>query len=74
FHHNKDVLHQDLICKIHELLERNWWVEIGLIQRTANGVADTMTKKAAAQGLPHAEWLSPWNDILPALRQDSSAP
>ncbi|MED6153424.1 hypothetical protein PIB30_101905 [Stylosanthes scabra] len=64
------VANLDLVSKILDLLERNWWVDIRLIQRSANGVANAMAKTAARQHLPHAEWLHPWNDLLPLPRED----
>ncbi|MED6203836.1 hypothetical protein PIB30_003125 [Stylosanthes scabra] len=65
-------LNLDLTSKIRDLLHRNWWIEIRLIQRTANCVADAMAKTAARHHYPHMEWLQSWSDLIPVLRQDLS--
>ncbi|MED6166769.1 hypothetical protein PIB30_112658, partial [Stylosanthes scabra] len=50
----------NLIIKIHDLIWRNWNVEVKLIQREANGVADAMAKVAARSQLSQVEWTEPW--------------
>ncbi|MED6186946.1 hypothetical protein PIB30_071640 [Stylosanthes scabra] len=47
-------------------------VEVCLVQRTANVVADAMAKVAAIESYNHVEWLQPWADLNPLLMQDSS--
>ncbi|MED6209425.1 hypothetical protein PIB30_054534 [Stylosanthes scabra] len=71
---NNNVANSDLIEKIRDLLTRNWWAEVPLIQRTTNDVADAMAKEAGRYSLPHVELLSPGSHLLPVLRQDLSAP
>ncbi|MED6181340.1 hypothetical protein PIB30_018486 [Stylosanthes scabra] len=74
FQDSEAVLNKDLIAKIRELLQRSWWIEICLIQRIANRVADAMAKTAANHLLPHAEWLHLWSDLVSILQQDLSPP
>ncbi|MED6189723.1 hypothetical protein PIB30_098765 [Stylosanthes scabra] len=56
------------------VIERNWTVNVQLIQRFTNLVADIKAKEVAIQRLPHAEWLQAWNSILPSLARDSYHP
>ncbi|MED6125224.1 hypothetical protein PIB30_066614 [Stylosanthes scabra] len=52
-----------LILRIQEILLRPWRVELALIQRTANQVADALAKHAIKQRLVYVEWLLPWDDV-----------
>ncbi|MED6116576.1 hypothetical protein PIB30_101522, partial [Stylosanthes scabra] len=48
---------------IHELMRRSWRVEIFLIQRSANVIADALAKYAVLNGIDQVEWLIPREDI-----------
>ncbi|MED6115097.1 hypothetical protein PIB30_086898 [Stylosanthes scabra] len=56
---------KDLISKIREIR-----MDVQLIQRSANQVADSMAKEAAVQRLPHAKWPQAWNFLLSCLAKD----
>ncbi|MED6223855.1 hypothetical protein PIB30_078207 [Stylosanthes scabra] len=45
----------DLIRRIHDLMGRDWRVELSLIQRTANSVADALAKYAVEYGIDQLE-------------------
>ncbi|MED6137011.1 hypothetical protein PIB30_061013 [Stylosanthes scabra] len=60
----------DLIRRIKELLHRQWRVEIHLIQRTANKIADAVAKHALAKRITHADWPVPWDGLRDLLQQD----
>ncbi|MED6172783.1 hypothetical protein PIB30_053171, partial [Stylosanthes scabra] len=57
-----------------EFLERPWALDVQLIQRSANHVADAMAKSARKLKLPHAKWLQAWNYLLPLLVRDCPHP
>ncbi|MED6196894.1 hypothetical protein PIB30_051597 [Stylosanthes scabra] len=59
-----------LIRRIKDLLQRQWRVQIVLIQRTANRVADALAKFAICNGIHHADWLQPWDDLKVLLQHD----
>ncbi|MED6177132.1 hypothetical protein PIB30_095039 [Stylosanthes scabra] len=49
FHADTSAAHNgvtDLIRRIHDLMRRDWRVELSLIQKTSNSVADTLAKYA----------------------------
>ncbi|MED6197666.1 hypothetical protein PIB30_058748 [Stylosanthes scabra] len=71
---NDNGLHVDLVTKIHELLRRSWNVVVCLIQRSDNGVADTMAKFATRYGVTHAKWMSPCSSLNSMLRKDILVP
>ncbi|MED6116843.1 hypothetical protein PIB30_104017, partial [Stylosanthes scabra] len=47
-----------------------WRVELNLIQRIANRVADAMAKHATIHGVHYAEWLLPWDDLRDLISLD----
>ncbi|MED6182139.1 hypothetical protein PIB30_025856 [Stylosanthes scabra] len=59
-----------LVLKTQQILLRPWRVEVALIQRNANRVADAMAKHAIIHGVHYAEWLLPWEDLRCAINLD----
>ncbi|XP_057746710.1 uncharacterized protein LOC130965976 [Arachis stenosperma] len=60
----------DLVTKIKEVLRWNWRVEVNLIQRDANQVADALAKYAASNYIQQLEWNEPWEDLKVLLQRD----
>ncbi|MED6163046.1 hypothetical protein PIB30_076256, partial [Stylosanthes scabra] len=65
---NNDVT--ELTRRIHALMKRSWRVELALIQRTANRVADALAKYAVVQNVDQVEWLIPNDDVKELLKHD----
>ncbi|MED6210046.1 hypothetical protein PIB30_060344 [Stylosanthes scabra] len=65
---NNDVT--ELTRRIHALMKRSWRVELTLIQRTANRVADALAKYAVVQNDDQVEWLIPNDDVNELLKHD----
>ncbi|MED6225929.1 hypothetical protein PIB30_098310 [Stylosanthes scabra] len=65
---NNDVT--ELTRRIHALMKRSWRVELALIQRTANHVADALAKYAVVQNIDQVEWLIPNNNVKELLKYD----
>ncbi|MED6115997.1 hypothetical protein PIB30_095958 [Stylosanthes scabra] len=65
---NNDVT--ELTRRIHALMKRSWRVELALIQRTANHVADALAKYAVVQNVDQVEWLIPNDDVKELLKHD----
>ncbi|MED6221191.1 hypothetical protein PIB30_052150, partial [Stylosanthes scabra] len=65
---NNDVT--ELIRRIQALMKRSWRVELSLIQRTANHVADALAKYAVVQNVHQVEWLIPNDDVKELLKHD----
>ncbi|MED6211672.1 hypothetical protein PIB30_075986 [Stylosanthes scabra] len=63
----------DLIRRIHDLMRHTWRVEISLIQRSANVVADALAKYAVLHGVDQVQLLIPRYDIKELLKQDMEA-
>nr|XP_025670055.1 uncharacterized protein LOC112769805 [Arachis hypogaea] len=64
----------DLLLKISEILQRNWVVQVQLIQRTANSVADRLAKTAARHSRPYTEFLIPCSVIDQIIRKEMISP
>ncbi|MED6116738.1 hypothetical protein PIB30_102969 [Stylosanthes scabra] len=65
---NNDVT--ELTRRIHALMKCSWRVELALIQRTANHVADALAKYAVVQKVDQVEWLIPNDDVKELLKLD----
>ncbi|MED6189448.1 hypothetical protein PIB30_096074 [Stylosanthes scabra] len=65
---NNDVT--ELTRRSHALWKRSWRVELALIQRTANHVADALAKYAVVQNVDQVEWLIPNDDLKELLKHD----
>ncbi|MED6144460.1 hypothetical protein PIB30_015887 [Stylosanthes scabra] len=59
-----------LISRIQNILQWPWIVELNLIQRTANRVADAMAKHTTIYGVHYAEWLLSRNDLRDIINLD----
>ncbi|MED6136740.1 hypothetical protein PIB30_058635, partial [Stylosanthes scabra] len=51
-------------------IKRQRRVQIVLIQRTANRVADALAKFAVCNGIHHVDWLQPSDDLKVLLQHD----
>ncbi|MED6164063.1 hypothetical protein PIB30_086146 [Stylosanthes scabra] len=60
----------ELTRRIYDLMKRSWRVELALIQRTANHVADALAKYAVVQNVDQVEWLIPNDDVKELLKHD----
>ncbi|MED6123487.1 hypothetical protein PIB30_049567 [Stylosanthes scabra] len=65
---NNDVT--ELTRRIHALMKRSWRVELALIQRIANHVADALAKYAVVQNVDQVQWLIPNDDVNELLKHD----
>ncbi|MED6217423.1 hypothetical protein PIB30_017483 [Stylosanthes scabra] len=64
------TVEHELVCKIKDILIRNWSVELSIIQQSANTVADYMARCAFSSQHEYKEWLSPSVDILARVQHD----
>ncbi|MED6130830.1 hypothetical protein PIB30_004247 [Stylosanthes scabra] len=62
---------KDLLGKIHDVIQWDWYVSILLIQRTSNKVANLLAKRAASLWLRYTEWLQPCDFLLSVLSEAS---
>ncbi|MED6200912.1 hypothetical protein PIB30_089955, partial [Stylosanthes scabra] len=60
----------DMISRIQDLMRRDWRVELFLIQRSANSVADTLAKYAVVHEIDQLEWIVPNDDMKELLKHD----
>ncbi|MED6182914.1 hypothetical protein PIB30_033138 [Stylosanthes scabra] len=59
-----------LILRIQKILLWPWKMEISLIQKNANRVADALAKHAINFGIQYADWIQPWNDLRYLITDD----
>ncbi|MED6114042.1 hypothetical protein PIB30_076485 [Stylosanthes scabra] len=68
--YSPSTVEHDLVSKIKENLLQNWSVQLSLIQRSANSVADYMARFASTTQHGYREWSTPSHEIHDRVQHD----